>query len=762
MQDRTPKYPGRVALIPVPGADNIYDMVRADDPIEAGNPLSKVTFLKDATATLLGFTNPKSALPDDALKVLNATYGTCGTSSGTVAKVVVCPNFILKTGARIAVRFSATNTVNNPTLNVNGTGAIPISRYGTTSPFPYMWQAGSVVEFFYDGSRWIMTGGTTATTTYYGPTILYDGIDSTSTTMAATANSVRAAYRKIIDENINPAKITVTASQSYKLGDIVDISGNRAVSNYILTPGTLTDIVQGNWPDMSEISSTKAIFMYQTGSGSYASGGICAYTVSNGNLSLSASTTFSRDGHDGEYPADESVGNITMVGTNTAIMYGDYSNSATGPDIEEFSRTYLYKITTTSSTVSIAKKETTYLSSGYGFGGFHISGTDFVSLRKSGSSYRIAKRTYNITDNIFSEGTAYTFSESGDLSVLHAFTSTLFLILKAYNPTSSSATQYIYQVRDVQGTLKSSITVPDSGEKFKTVGVSATKAILLRYDGVAYIITISSTGVSITLSDPIKVFNRTATVVVTDAIKKDSTSALYAFRMNEKIYITEISTDGTFVEPLVFVQDGTDTTGTDLAMVGSSLVYTNHIESWGSPAPMIQGAVATQTNNNSEGLIMSNVSSGQQVDVCLDGNMKWASQSRGTSIDTPIGERVAYCYTDGLVNVIGKWKRKSATSSSSSGSDGLPAGTIIMWSGTISDIPSGFALCDGTNGTPNLRNRFIVGAGDSYNVGATGGQKDIKANSSYGGYRYGDHYVLTSVSTENRPPYYALAYIMKV
>ena len=44
-----------------------------------------------------------------------------------------------------------------------------------------------------------------------------------------------------------------------------------------------------------------------------------------------------------------------------------------------------------------------------------------------------------------------------------------------------------------------------------------------------------------------------------------------------------------------------------------------------------------------------------------------------------------------------------------------------MWSGQSSNIPSGWALCNGQNGTPNLQDRFIVGAGNQYSVGATGG-----------------------------------------
>ena len=54
----------------------------------------------------------------------------------------------------------------------------------------------------------------------------------------------------------------------------------------------------------------------------------------------------------------------------------------------------------------------------------------------------------------------------------------------------------------------------------------------------------------------------------------------------------------------------------------------------------------------------------------------------------------------------------------------LPSGVITMWSGSIASIPGGWYLCDGTNGTPNLRDRFIVGAGSTYAVAATGGSAD--------------------------------------
>jgi microcystin-dependent protein len=70
----------------------------------------------------------------------------------------------------------------------------------------------------------------------------------------------------------------------------------------------------------------------------------------------------------------------------------------------------------------------------------------------------------------------------------------------------------------------------------------------------------------------------------------------------------------------------------------------------------------------------------------------------------------------------------TAVSFSGSGSalTGLFAsGMIMLWSGSVVSIPSGWLLCNGTSGTPDLRNRFVVGAGDTYAVGATGGAATV-------------------------------------
>ena len=53
--------------------------------------------------------------------------------------------------------------------------------------------------------------------------------------------------------------------------------------------------------------------------------------------------------------------------------------------------------------------------------------------------------------------------------------------------------------------------------------------------------------------------------------------------------------------------------------------------------------------------------------------------------------------------------------------DAFVTGMIMLWSGSTGSIPSGWALCDGGGSTPDLRNRFVVGAGSTYAVNATGG-----------------------------------------
>ena len=73
----------------------------------------------------------------------------------------------------------------------------------------------------------------------------------------------------------------------------------------------------------------------------------------------------------------------------------------------------------------------------------------------------------------------------------------------------------------------------------------------------------------------------------------------------------------------------------------------------------------------------------------------------------------------------------------------VPSGGIIAWAGSASNIPTGWYLCNGQNGTPNLQDRFIVGAGSGYGVGAKGGNNGLTVSGSMSGNTSG-----TTLSTD--------------
>ena len=110
----------------------------------------------------------------------------------------------------------------------------------------------------------------------------------------------------------------------------------------------------------------------------------------------------------------------------------------------------------------------------------------------------------------------------------------------------------------------------------------------------------------------------------------------------------------------------------------------------------------------------------------------------------------------------------------------IPSGVVVEWYGSIASIPAGFVLCNGANGTPDLRDRFIVGAGSLYSVHDTGGNvnhthpftgdghlhtipagTDISSGTDYKDTTSTDPATGTTDAGSSLPPYHALCYIMK-
>ena len=167
----------------------------------------------------------------------------------------------------------------------------------------------------------------------------------------------------------------------------------------------------------------------------------------------------------------------------------------------------------------------------------------------------------------------------------------------------------------------------------------------------------------------------------------------------------------------------------------------------------------------------------------------------GATAPTPTSAGQLWFDTSGTGDLKVRNKADSAFGSVDTTSAVVPTGIITMWYGSIGAIPSGWALCDGTGSTPDLRDRFVVGAGTggSYAVDATGGsttsgahtltiaempshtheylQRGFSGAHSSGTQNYSDEHTGQNTSSTGGgnahshaatlPPYYALCYIMK-
>ena len=104
-----------------------------------------------------------------------------------------------------------------------------------------------------------------------------------------------------------------------------------------------------------------------------------------------------------------------------------------------------------------------------------------------------------------------------------------------------------------------------------------------------------------------------------------------------------------------------------------------------------------------------------------------------TMVDTASGNENVRVDTDLKYNPV--TNTLTATNFAGNGANltgivGVPSGCILLWSGAENVIPSGFVLCDGTNSTPDLRDRFVVGAGSGYSPGNSGGNSSVTLSTS--------------------------------
>lgn len=149
-------------------------------------------------------------------------YGTCTTSASTTAKSVTLARGTLNftAGAKIAIKFSYTNTASAPTLTINSTtkNIKYIDADGNVSTPLIWWNAGDVVEFTYDGTQWLMQPTMQMLFSGQGTKIPRESIYSTTEKVVGCWTDGRPVYQKVIAITIPTTTDGVVAENTYSIG----------------------------------------------------------------------------------------------------------------------------------------------------------------------------------------------------------------------------------------------------------------------------------------------------------------------------------------------------------------------------------------------------------------------------------------------------------------------------------------------------------------------------------------------------------------
>lgn len=163
----------------------------------------------------------------------NTVYGTCSTSASTTAKSVTLARGTLNftAGAKIAIKFSYTNTASAPTLTISGTtkNIKYIDADSNVSTPLIWWNAGDVVEFTYDGTQWLMQPTMQMLFSGQGTKIPREQIYSTSEKVVGCWTDGRPVYQKTIAVTTPTTTVGTATNADFSIGatvsTVVDFEG---------------------------------------------------------------------------------------------------------------------------------------------------------------------------------------------------------------------------------------------------------------------------------------------------------------------------------------------------------------------------------------------------------------------------------------------------------------------------------------------------------------------------------------------------------
>lgn len=190
-------------------------------------------------------------------------YGTSATAGATAEKAVTIPadeHFILQQGDVIGVVFTNENTANNPTLNVNSTGAKPIKYNGTVVTTSELWtagEAGILTMFQYDGTNWVWFAHGIDYNTTYTPEKLGIGIGECATAASTTAKEATLTGYELKENGIVSVKFTYAVPA----GSTLNVNSKGAKAIYYQGAAIVDQVIRAGYTATFQYDGTNYVLI---------------------------------------------------------------------------------------------------------------------------------------------------------------------------------------------------------------------------------------------------------------------------------------------------------------------------------------------------------------------------------------------------------------------------------------------------------------------------------------------------------------------
>lgn len=390
-------------------------------------------------------------------------YAVCSTAAATAEKIVSVSNFKLVTGAKIAVKFTNTNTAAFPALNVSSTGSKLMRNKGFNIPEKYL-SANKVYEFIYDGTYWQLIGdneigdgiynamggfyNSTVNSTYY-PNIksfllapmTYNNltIDCASSCEFIGTGEIPIHYFPYKGANYstktrfdNPS---IKASQSVTFRNIL-FTGSNFISEQSATYDVRYQFIDCDFCIDNGASGTP-LFSLRNSSIEFVNcrfylnvniPGPCFHIIdstnnNNGTTTIKLSNSivnYSSAGNDDPVFATTN-GNSTRVVIEDSYMG---NMSPIKPTAEFYALHGIFIKNTTFDNCNRIGSVTTYSSLTKGYfivNGCCFTGTDIATIYASGSTVNISNNTFVVGSNIYLHGNYNVFSNNASCNLINLY-----------------------------------------------------------------------------------------------------------------------------------------------------------------------------------------------------------------------------------------------------------------------------------------------------------------------------------------------------